>query len=132
MSVYQIPDFKLNMTDIEFTNTNKSTNGGQAANKSYSAVRAKHKPTGLIVLITAGRSAEKNKKSAIDILTNKVYEHTKGNYDKSYFAQKSSLMRDGGRSGDKVRTYNYQEGIIYDHVNGKEINDIKNFFKGKI
>lgn len=132
LPIYQLPNFRLNPNDIELTYTNKSTNGGQAANKSYNAVRAKHKPTSIVVLIQTGRSAEQNRKNAISILTNKVYDSQKGNYDKSYDSFRSSQMKDAGRSGDKVRTYNFKEGVIYDHINNKEIRDIKNFFKGKI
>lgn len=116
--------------DLEITCTQGSGPGGQHRNKTASAVRMKHKPTGLLVFID-GRCQHANKREALRILSARVHEFEQANKNKAYQDHRDSRMGDGGR-GDKIRTYNLAESRLVDHRNGKKSSDVKSFMKGHI
>lgn len=113
--------------------TGRQRAGGQHANKTASAVRMKHKPTGLSVFIN-GRNQMHNKKLARHILTAKVNEQAFSQQTKAYNSTRETQMkingtRLGGR-GNKTRTYNFIRGEIVDNNLNKSTKDIKSFMKG--
>ena len=84
--------------------------GGQHQNKTDSAVRMKHKPTGLQVFIN-GRDQQRNRREALRILTVKVYEQYHVKQAAAYGAERKTQMGSGGR-GDKTRTYNFIDSRV--------------------
>lgn len=119
----------LRNEDLEITTTMGSGPGGQNRNKTESAVRIKHKPTGLLVLICNERSQSANKLQALRILTAKVNELKLAEIDSDYAAVRKAQLGDGSRS-NKIRTYNFMRGEIVDHRLNKHTCDVKSFMKG--
>ena len=114
----------LKQQDLEITCQVGSGPGGQNKNKTASAVRMKHKPTGMSVFICNERSQQANKAEALKILTAKVNELHLAEIDADYAAIRKSQLGDGGRS-NKIRTYNFMESRIVDHRTGKKTGNIK-------
>lgn len=120
----------LTESEVEITTTKGSGPGGQHRNKTESAVRAKHIPTGITVFIGNGRDQHSNKREAISILTARVYELKKSQTDAAYGANRQAQMGGGGRS-DKVRTYNFMESRVVDHRLGTKTSNVKAIMKGQ-
>lgn len=123
----------LEEKDLEIIRqTGKQKAGGQHSNKTMSAVRMKHKPTGLSVFIN-GRKQHQNHKEALRILTAKVNNFFKER-NKIIENEKRSLQNGDvseiGKRGNKIRSYNFMENRIVDHVLGKKTNNVKEFMKG--
>lgn len=104
--------------------------GGQSRNKTSTACRMKHKPTGLSVFICNERSQLANKEEALKILTIRVNEMRLAQNDKNYDSIRKSQLADGGR-GNKVRTYNFIESRVVDHRLNKKTSNIKAIMKGE-
>ena len=120
--------------DLEIiTQTGKQGAGGQNVNKVASAVRMKHKPTGLSVFIN-GRDQGQNKKEALRILTFRINEKKKQALENSYNSQRKEKMLAGGNilggRGNKIRTYNFIKSRVVDHVLELKTSNIKEFMKG--
>lgn len=107
----------LRAQDLEvIVQTGKQGAGGQNVNRVHSAVRMKHKPTGLHVFIN-GRDQGWNKKEALRILTAKVNELQNNEVNQAYGSLRHKQLGNTGR-GDKIRTYNYIESRAVDHRTG--------------
>jgi len=104
--------------------------GGQHANKTASAVRMTHKPTGLQVFIN-GRQQHQNREEARRILTARVRQLERERITGDYEAKRREQLGDGGR-GDKIRTYNFIDGRVVDHRLGTKTGDVKSVMKGQL
>ena len=115
--------------DLDITCQTGHGKGGQHQNKTASAVRMRHIPTGLAVFIN-GRDQHSNKREALKILTAKVNELRLAEIDADYAAIRKSQLGDGGRS-NKIRTYNFMESRVVDHRLDKKTGNIKGIMRGE-
>ena len=107
-------EFRLNMDELRIDTYRSSGAGGQHVNKTESAIRVTHLPTGLVVECQDERSQYKNKDRALQILRAKLYGQEQAKQTAAVAAERKSQVGSGDRSG-KVRTYRYQEKIVVDH-----------------
>jgi peptide chain release factor 1 len=107
-------DIDLNMADIKKDVYRASGAGGQHVNKTESAVRLTHLPTGIIAECQDGRSQHKNYESALKVLRTRLYEKAVAEHTEAIAKQRKTLVSTGDRSA-KIRTYNYPQGRVTDH-----------------
>jgi len=116
-------EFSINPSDLQIDTYRASGAGGQHVNKTESAIRITHLPTGVVVECQDERSQYKNKDRAMKILRTKLYEAELEKQNAAIAAQRRSQVGSGDRS-ERVRTYNFPQGRVTDHrLNG----DVKNF-----
>jgi len=124
-------DFELDMTDIRRDTFRASGAGGQHVNKTESAIRLTHLPTGLVVECQDGRSQHKNLEKAISVLRSRLYQRELDRIHEERAAQRKTLVSTGDRSA-KIRTYNYPQGRITDHRINKTMYNLSMFMNGDI
>jgi len=124
-------DFELNMTDVKRDTFRASGAGGQHVNKTESAIRLTHLPSGLVVECQDGRSQHKNLEKAISVLRSRLYQLELDRIHAERAAQRKTLVSTGDRSA-KIRTYNYPQGRITDHRINKTIYNLNAFMNGDI
>mgnify|MGYP001233928280 FL=1 len=124
-------DFELNMTDVRRDTFRASGAGGQHVNKTESAIRLTHIPTGFVVECQDGRSQHKNLEKAISVLRSRLYQAELDRINDERAAQRKTLVSSGDRSA-KVRTYNYPQGRITDHRINKTMYNLSSFMNGDI
>jgi peptide chain release factor 1 len=124
-------DIELNMTDVKRDTFRASGAGGQHVNKTESAIRLTHLPTGIVVECQDGRSQHKNLEKAISVLRSRLYQQELEKKNEERAAQRKSLVSTGDRSA-KIRTYNYPQGRITDHRINKTIYNLSAFMNGDI
>lgn len=107
-------DVDLNMADVRRDTYRSSGAGGQHVNKTESAIRLTHLPTGVVVECQDGRSQHKNYEKALSVLRTRLYELEQAKADRERAAERKTLVSTGDRSA-KIRTYNYPQGRITDH-----------------
>jgi peptide chain release factor 1 len=105
--------------------------GGQHINKTSSAVRLIHEPTGTVVECQTERSQFQNREYAMKLLRSRIYEKEKAEKDAEIANARKSQVGSGDRS-EKIRTYNYPQGRITDHRIGMSIYQMENFLNGDI
>ena len=124
-------DFELNMTDVRRDTFRASGAGGQHVNKTESAIRLTHIPTGFVVECQDGRSQHKNLEKAPSVLRSRLYQAELDRINDERAAQRKTLVASGDRSA-KVRTYNYPQGRITDHRINKTMYNLSSFMNGDI
>ncbi len=116
-------EFTIDPRDLQIDTFRSSGAGGQHVNKTESAIRITHLPTGVVVECQDERSQYKNKDRAMKILRSKLYEAEQERQNAAIAAQRRSQVGSGDRS-ERVRTYNFPQGRVTDH---RLSGDVKNF-----
>lgn len=124
-------DFELDMNDVRKDTFRASGAGGQHINKTESAIRLTHIPTGVVVECQDGRSQHKNLEKAISVLRSRLYQAELDRVHNERAAQRKTLVSTGDRSA-KIRTYNYPQGRITDHRINKTMYNLGPFMNGDI
>ena len=107
-------DMNINDCDIKIDTYRASGAGGQHVNKTESAIRVTHIPTGVVVTCQDETSQHKNKDKALKVLRSKIYEIQESEQNKERADQRRSMVSTGDRSA-KIRTYNFPQGRMTDH-----------------
>ena len=124
-------DFKLNLSDIKKDTFRASGAGGQHINKTESAVRLTHIPSGLVVECQDGRSQHANYDKALTVLRSRLYEIEVKKKEAERSAHRKTLVGSGDRS-DKIRTYNYPQSRVTDHRINKTVYNLQAVIDGDL
>lgn len=124
-------EIELNPADIKMEVYRASGAGGQHVNKTSSAVRLIHEPTGTVAECQTERSQLQNREYAMKMLRSKIYEKEREKRDKELAQERKSQVGHGDRS-EKIRTYNYPQGRITDHRIGFSIYQMEDFLNGNL
>ncbi len=114
MPKLELEDVDINKADLKIDTYRSSGAGGQHVNKTESAVRITHIPTGVVSESQDGRSQIKNREIAMQRLAVKINEARRAEYESKVASSRKSLVGSGDRS-DKIRTYNYPQNRVTDH-----------------
>jgi len=112
--VSSIEEVNINMNDVRVDTFRATGAGGQHVNKTDSAVRVTHIPTGTVVECQDGRSQHKNKAQALSVLASRILDAQQQEQQKEQASQRKELVGSGDRS-QRIRTYNYPQGRVTDH-----------------
>ena len=136
--VQRVPDtevgdveININPADVKMEVFRASGAGGQHVNKTSSAVRLIHIPTGMVVECQSERSQFQNRDYAMKLLQSKLYEKEKAERDQEIDSARRSQIGNADRS-EKIRTYNYPQGRITDHRIGFSVFKFQNFLDGDL
>jgi peptide chain release factor 1 len=124
-------EIEINPADVKMEVFRASGAGGQHVNKTSSAVRLIHEPTGLVAECQTERSQLQNREYAMKMLRSRLYQIEKEKQDKEVANARKSQVGSGERS-EKIRTYNYPQGRITDHRIGLSIFQFENFLNGDL
>ena len=124
-------DFELNPADIEMQVFRSSGAGGQHINKTSSAVRLIHKPTGTVVECQQERSQFQNRDRAMQILRSRLYEEKVREQEEAVTAERRSQVGTGMRN-ERIRTYNFPQGRLTDHRIGLTLYKLESVMDGNL
>ena len=124
-------EIEINPADLQIDTYRASGAGGQHVNKTESAIRITHLPTGLVVECQDERSQFKNKDKAMKILRSRLYEAEQEKQDAEFAAERRSQVGTGDRS-ERIRTYNYPQGRITDHRIGLTVYKFDDMLNGNL
>lgn len=124
-------DVEINPSDLRIDTYRASGAGGQHINKTDSAVRITHLPTGIVASSQDGRSQHDNKDKAMRALRARVYEMVQREQEEALGSERRSKIGSGDRS-EKIRTYNYPQNRVTDHRIGLTIQQLDRIMEGKL
>ena len=124
-------EVEINPADLKIETCKSSGAGGQHINKTESAIRIIHKPTGIIVECQEERSQFKNRDKAMKMLKTKLLDIKQREQDDKIASERKSQVGTGDRS-ERIRTYNYPQGRVTDHRIGLTLYSLENFLNGDI
>ena len=124
-------EVEINPTDLIIETIKSSGAGGQHINKTESAIRLIHKPTGITNECQDERSQFKNKDKAMKLLKSKLLDMKRREQDERIASDRRSQVGTGDRS-ERIRTYNFPQGRVTDHRIGMTVYSIENFMNGAI
>ncbi len=124
-------EVQIDPADLQIDTYRSGGAGGQHVNKTESAIRITHLPTGLVVECQVERSQHKNKDRAMKILRTKLYEMQQEALDKERASERRSQVGSGDRS-ERVRTYNYPQGRVTDHRIGLTLHRLDAVLNGDL
>jgi len=124
-------DLELKADEIRIEVCRAGGPGGQGVNTTDSAVQVMHIPTGMIVRCQDGRSQQKNKEKALNILRSRLLEQKQREEAEKYAAHRKSQIGTGSR-GEKIRTYNYPQNRVTDHRIELTLYNLDRFVEGDI
>jgi len=126
-----VVDFEINASDLQIDTFRASGAGGQHVNKTESAIRITHLPTGTVVECQDERSQHKNKDRAMKILASRLYEEEQRKQTAALAAERKSQVGTGDRS-ERIRTYNFPQGRVTDHRIGLTLYKIEQIMNGDL
>ncbi len=124
-------EIDLDPKDIRVDVYRSSGAGGQHINKTSSAVRMTHLPTGIVVAMQDQRSQQQNREKAMQILKARVYDYYKSQEQSEYDENRKSAVGTGDRS-ERIRTYNYPQNRVTDHRIGLSLNKLDRIMNGEL
>jgi len=124
-------DFEINPADLQIDTFRSSGAGGQHVNKTESAIRITHLPTGTVVECQDERSQHKNRDRAMKILVSRLYEEELRRQNAQFAAERKSQVGTGDRS-ERIRTYNYPQRRVTDHRIGLTLYKIEQILNGAL
>ena len=124
-------DVAINMSEIQVDTYRASGAGGQHVNKTESAIRLTHLPTGIVVTCQDGRSQIENREKALTMLRTKILDAKMREAETARGAERRSKIGTGDRS-EKIRTYNYPQNRVTDHRIGFTIQQLDRVMEGQL
>lgn len=124
-------EFEILDKDVKVDTYRSSGAGGQHVNKTESAIRITHLPTGIVVTCQDEKSQIKNRESAFKVLKTRLYDYYQSQINDKYSANRKLQVGSGDRS-ERIRTYNYPQGRVTDHRIGMTIYSLDDFLDGNI
>ena len=124
-------DFNINPADLQIDTFRSSGAGGQHVNKTESAIRITHLPTGTVVECQDERSQHKNRERAMKILVSRLYEAEREKQTAAVAAERKSQVGTGDRS-ERIRTYNFPQGRVTDHRIGLTLYKLEQIMNGDL
>jgi len=124
-------EVEINPADLKIETIKSSGAGGQHVNKTESAIRLIHKPTGIVIECQDERSQFKNRDKAMKLLRTRLFELKQNEQNEKIASERKSQVGTGDRS-ERIRTYNYPQGRITDHRIGLTLHSLEAFLNGNI
>lgn len=124
-------EIEINEKDLKIDTYRSGGAGGQHVNKTESAIRMTHLPTGIVVCCQDERSQIKNREKAMKTLKSKLYDFYRSQADKEYADARKTQVGTGDRS-ERIRTYNFPQGRVTDHRINFTLYSLDSFMNGDI